>query len=75
MTEVVPTVLTTRCGLLGNVAVKWASPAVNTYGKAELGEDVGEDVEAAPNATAAAIQPANSRIPTTIGQRTSLGGV
>jgi hypothetical protein len=38
---------------------------------AELGGAIG----AARKATAAAIQPASSRIPTTIGQRISLGGV
>jgi hypothetical protein len=71
MTVMVPTVFAVRCGLPGNVAVKWASLAVSTYAEAEPGEDVG----AARNATAAAIQPANSKIPTTIGQRISLGGV
>jgi len=46
---------------------------------AELGEDpaaeLGGEIGAARKATAAAIQPANSTIPTTIGQRISLGGV
>src|SRR5215467_767513 len=68
MTVAVPTALAARCGRTGNVAVKWASLAVSTY--PELDEDT-----AAGTATSAAIQPANSRIPTTIGQRASLGGV
>src|SRR5215470_8105233 len=67
MTVVVPTALAARCGRAGNVAVKWASLTVSTY--PELGEDT------AASTTSAAIQPANSRMPTAIGQRTSLGGV
>ena len=76
-----------RCGLAGNVAVKWAPRAVSTYGAAELGADpaaelgadpaaeLGGEMGAVRKATPVAIQPATSTIPTTIGQRMSLGGV
>jgi hypothetical protein len=60
-----------RVGWPGNVAVKWASVAVNTYGGAELGalEPVLARCIADP-----AITPMSSKAPTTIGHIRSFGG-
>jgi hypothetical protein len=71
MTVVVPAVFSMRSGLRGNVAVKWASPAVSRYPEAGCGEGV----ETACSPAVAAIHPATSTIPATIGQRAIRGRV
>src|SRR6266702_464461 len=71
MTEVVPAVFSMRSGLRGNVAAKWASPAVSRYPEAGLGEGV----ETACSPAVAAIHPATSTIPATIGQRAVRGRI
>src|SRR5258705_1331239 len=71
MTVVVPAVFSMRSGLRGNVAVKWASLAVSRYPEAGRGE--GGETACSP--AVAAIHPATSTIPATIGQPAIRGGL